>query len=99
VSEPHTFTHGVDPSIPLDHALRHHKADAYKTYRARQMAGWTTNSAGWVSPCGMSEDEWAAEEYPFPEEPGFSEWFSAFYHYDAADEGVEAIPYPNALTE
>lgn len=67
------------------------------TNRARQAAGWTTNNgAGWMSPDGISEAEWAANGFPFPEDPGFAEWFSAAYHYYALDEGVEPIPYPFA---
>jgi hypothetical protein len=85
--------------IPLEQTLRHYKANPLATYRARQAAGWTTNSAGWISPCGMSEDEWAAEGCPFPEEPGFAEWFSAFWHHEALDNDMPpptlADAYPN----
>jgi hypothetical protein len=95
----HTFTHSIDPLIPLEQTLRHYKANPLATYRARQAAGWTTNSAGWISPCGMSEDKWAAEGYPFPEEPGFAEWFSAFWHHEALDNDMPpptlADAYPN----
>jgi hypothetical protein len=47
----------------------------------------------------MTEEEWAECEWPFPEDDDFAAWFSAGYHYDACDKGVEAIPYPFSPAE
>lgn len=97
-SEPHQVSGGWPPSGLDPH--RNDKADPRQVYRARQAAGWTTDANGWVAPDGTSEDDWAAERYPFPEEPGFAEWFSAFHHYQALDEDrlspTTADAYPNA---
>ena len=63
----------------------------------RQAAGWEFRSpAGWVSPDGDTEEEWAAEELPFPEDEGFADWFTTYYHYEALDAAVDCNPYPNA---
>ena len=54
--------------------------------KARWRAGWDADEGGWYSPCGISEFDWEHEYgYPFPEEPGYEEWASAFYHYDKVD--------------
>jgi len=29
--------------------------------------------------------DWELEGYPFPEDPGYASWASAFYHYEALD--------------
>lgn len=80
---------------------RNDKADPLAVYRARQAAGWTTNASGWVAPCGTGEDEWALNGNPFPEEPGFAEWFAAAYHYEFLDNDLpsptEADAYPVLL--
>ena len=52
---------------------------------ARTAANWTADEGGWYSPCGMHESDWELEGYPFPEDPGYAAWASAFYHYDALD--------------
>lgn len=71
---------------------RNDKADPLVVYRARQAAGWKTNALGWVAPCGTTEDDWALEGWPFPEEPGFAEWFSVAYHYDYLDDAPYDAP-------
>ena len=62
---------------------------------ARHDAGWEGDEGGWYAPDGVHESEW---EYPFPEDvTAYSEWHSAFHHYDALDAGVPTPdPYPNA---
>jgi len=59
--------------------------------KARTAANWTADEGGWYSPCGMHESDWADEDYPFPEDSDYSDWASAFYHYDALD---SATPTP-----
>ena len=60
-------------------------ADERRTSAARRAAGWNADEGGWYSPCGMHESDWELEGYPFPEDPGYAAWASAFYHYDALD--------------
>lgn len=36
--------------------------------RARIEAGWRLSDSGWLSPDGLSEDEWRDSDRPFPEE-------------------------------
>ena len=52
---------------------------------ARERAGWTCDEGAWYSPCGTHESDWALEDYPFPEDPDYADWASAFYHYEALD--------------
>ena len=52
---------------------------------ARSRAGWTGDEGGWYAPCGTHESDWEDEGYPFPEDPDFAAWASAFYHYEALD--------------
>lgn len=51
----------------------------------RREAGWETDEGGWYAPCGMHEDDWACEGHPFPEDPEYAEWASAYYHHEALD--------------
>lgn len=64
----------------------------------RRAAGWDFDPEyGWAAPCGTPETDWEDSGYPFPEDPTFPAWFTAFHHYDAADAGVPSPnPYPNA---
>lgn len=57
--------------------------DRIDTLRSR--AGWEGDEGGWYSPCGMHESDWELEGYPFPEDPGYASWASAYYHYEALD--------------
>lgn len=67
-------------------------------YRSRQAAGWTTNNGtGWVSPDGLTEAQWAAEGHPFPEDPGFAEWFAAAYHHEALDNDLPCVTEADAF--
>lgn len=52
---------------------------------ARTAANWTLTEFGWYSPCGMHENDWADEDYPFPEDPDYADWASAYYHHEALD--------------
>jgi hypothetical protein len=54
---------------------------------ARLAAGWTQDSGGWFSICGISAADWEREGLPFPEDLSYPAWASAFYHYDAEDNG------------
>ncbi|MFZ9655512.1 MAG: hypothetical protein ACO29V_07695 [Limnohabitans sp.] len=55
---------------------------------ARWRAGWTGDEGGWYAPCGMHESDWELEGYPFPEDPEFPAWASAYYHYEALDSAL-----------
>lgn len=35
--------------------------------QARTTAGWRLSNSGWISPDGLTEDEWHASDRPFPE--------------------------------
>jgi len=74
-------------------------ADDYRTAYARHDAGWTADEGGWYSPDGMSESAWEDCDYPFPEDiPAYTEWFLAFYHYEAVNNDLDPgalNPYPN----
>lgn len=56
-----------------------------KLYRTRWQAGWSCDEGGWFAPDGTSEYDWSLEGYPFPEDPEYQAWASAFWHYDALD--------------
>jgi hypothetical protein len=60
-------------------------ADERRTSATRRAAGWSGDEGGWYSPCGMHESDWELEGYPFPEDPEYASWASAFYHYEALD--------------
>lgn len=54
----------------------------------RWKAGWTADEGGWSSPEGIHESAWENDEgFPFPEDPAFTEWASAYYHYEELDTG------------
>lgn len=99
--KPHGARRRLALQLPIGEGpFRHYKDNPYRVYRARQGAAWVTNTLGWVAPCGTPEDEWAANGWPFPEEPGFAAWFSAANHYEALDADLpsptSADAYSNA---
>lgn len=53
--------------------------------RIRRAAGWDADEGGWIAPDGTPESDWTDNGYPFPEEPDYAAWASAFFHYDAVD--------------
>jgi hypothetical protein len=53
--------------------------------RIRRAAGWTTDEGGWLARDDTPESDWADNGYPFPEDPDYTAWASAFYHYEALD--------------
>lgn len=72
----------------------------FRMLELRKAAGWAFIPLwGWRSPDGMTEEEWVECGRPFPEDDDFAAWFNTVYHYDACDEGVEAITYPLTNTD
>lgn len=68
-----------------------------RMWECRLAADWDIEPEfPWTAPCGTTESEWEDAGYPFPEDPEFAEWFEAFHHYDASDNGTAPVPYPNA---
>lgn len=55
--------------------------------RLRYAAGWTADEGGWISPNGVPASDWEDDELPFPEDPGYADWASAYWHYEAVDAG------------
>ena len=51
----------------------------------RTAAGWTCDEGGWYSPCGMHESDWELEGRPFPEDPDYAAFWSAYIHYEFMD--------------
>lgn len=62
-------------------------AEADRIYWIRDSAGWEADEGGWYSPCGIPEHDWYLDGRPFPEDPGYAEFASAFYHYEEVDNG------------
>jgi hypothetical protein len=54
-------------------------------FRCRWQAGWSRGAEGWLAPDGTPEHAWAANGYPFPEDPDYAAWASAFWHPEALD--------------
>lgn len=65
-------------------------AEEDRVYRLREAAGWTLDEGGWYAPCGTPESAWEEEGHPFPEDPGYAEWHSTTYHYEALDAGINS---------
>lgn len=64
----------------------------------RRAAGWTTHFTGWLSPEGDTETEWINTGLPLPEDASFADWFLAYYHHEALDNGIDPTtlnPYPD----
>jgi len=86
----HSYRNLTDLLRPDDHYSHCESADAIaeeeeRIIAARLAAGWTQDSRGWFSPCGCSTDDWEHEGLPYPEDPEYPAWASAYYHYDADD--------------
>jgi len=60
-------------------------ADQYRTEELRRRAGWYADEGGWYSPDGVHEAEWEAEARPLPEDEGYTDFWSAYIHYEALD--------------
>lgn len=60
-------------------------AEDFRIHRIRRAAGWTTDEGDWISPDGIHEDDWAEEDYPFPEDESYAAFASAYFHYEAVD--------------
>ena len=71
-------------------------AEESRVTTARFAAGWEGDEGGWYSPEGISESNWANEDWPFPEDANFASWFCAAYHYEALDTNQPLNPYPKA---
>jgi len=73
-------------------------AECARVDRLRYAAGWEADEGGWYSPEGVHESDWEDEGLPFPEDGAtYTAWHSAYYHYDALDEGIPQFDsYPNA---
>ena len=67
-------------------------------WQRRLAAGWDFDPEhGWAAPCGTTESDWEDYGWPLPEDEDFADWFEASHYYDALDEGVIPVPYPNAV--
>ena len=60
-------------------------AEEDRIARIRYAASWDADEGGWIAPDGTPESDWADNGYPFPEDPGYPDWASAFFYYEAAD--------------
>lgn len=62
----------------------------FRVVAIRQAAGWELKGRlGWISPEGDTEAEWAEEGLPFPEDPGYADWASAYWHYEALSNDLD----------
>lgn len=60
-------------------------AEQDRIARIRRAAGWDADEGGWIAPDGTLESDWTDNGYPFPEDPDYADWASAFFHYEAVD--------------
>lgn len=87
---PHAYRNLTDLIRPDDYYSHCESADAIaeeeeRIIAARIGAGWSRDTRGWFSICGFSADDWDREGLPYPEDPEYPAWASAYYHYDADD--------------
>lgn len=57
-------------------------ADQDRIDSIRNAAGWTCDEGGWISPDDTPESDW---EGPFPEDPDYAAFWSAYIHYEFMD--------------
>lgn len=74
----------------------------FRVVELRNAAGWELKGRlGWFSPEGDTEAEWAEEGRPFPEDPDYAGWASAYWHYEALDNDLDPeaaiLPTPSHL--
>jgi hypothetical protein len=61
----------------------------------RRAFGWTNLPPwGWAAPDGTPETEWAEMNHPFPEDEGYADFASTYWHYEALDNDHLSLPLP-----
>ena len=68
-------------------------AECARVDALRYAAGWTADEGGWISPDGVPASDWEDDGLPFPEDPGYPDLASAYWHYEAIDAGALDVLY------